>query len=654
MHVKGFHFFLLLMMQFIVTVLHARHPMGADLVYTCIDSNHHTYSVVLNFYCDCRELDEYPDIVLNVASVSCGQNFSVTPNWQPCPASTNGGQPCEITPLCFASVLQSECNGGSLQGMLDYTYTDTITLPALCSDWVISFDICCRSAFISNLINPDADDLYIQATINNTLAHNDHSPVFTGNPVPFICFSYPFTCNMGAVDADGDSLVYSVIEPMGAGALPVPYVPGYSNNNPVSSSGPFTLNTATGEINFIPVDIGVFVIAVQVSEYRRGALIGTTMRDIQIAVDNLPSCSQPPPLFSGIDSANVSGGVMTDSFEVQICPGGRLSFSALATEPSGDSVFMQSDITVAIPGAGFSVNRISKDSVMGNFTWSSPAGDTGKHIFIVTVTNNQCPVIVIQNYAITVDVITAAYTRSGNDTLICKGSGAQLTATGSTSYVWSPSSTLSCSYCPAPVATPDTTTTYWVLFRDSLSACMVTQRDTVKIQDLAVIPLFTDTLVGEGAHLVLGVTTTEIYGQPTYSWWPAEYLNNAVSPHPVAVPLTDILYTVKVTGDGCVDSAQINVRVKDSPNPMVMPNAFTPNGDGRNDYFYPVTFNNIGTVKTFRIYDRWGQLVHDATGPWDGKFKGEKQPPGTYIYYLDIQIPNQGDMHVEGAVTLLR
>jgi gliding motility-associated-like protein len=103
-----------------------------------------------------------------------------------------------------------------------------------------------------------------------------------------------------------------------------------------------------------------------------------------------------------------------------------------------------------------------------------------------------------------------------------------------------------------------------------------------------------------------------------------------------------------------VDSAQINVRVKDSPNPMVMPNAFTPNGDGRNDYFYPVTFNNIGTVKTFRIYDRWGQLVHDVTGPWDGKFKGEKQPPGTYIYYLDIQIPNQGDMHVEGAVTLLR
>ena len=69
---------------------------------------------------------------------------------------------------------------------------------------------------------------------------------------------------------------------------------------------------------------------------------------------------------------------------------------------------------------------------------------------------------------------------------------------------------------------------------------------------------------------------------------------------------------------------------------VFLPNAFTPNGDGINDVLL-VQGKGIKLIKTFRIYNRWGELVFettDLTEAWDGMHKGKLQDVGTFVYYI--------------------
>jgi gliding motility-associated-like protein len=64
--------------------------------------------------------------------------------------------------------------------------------------------------------------------------------------------------------------------------------------------------------------------------------------------------------------------------------------------------------------------------------------------------------------------------------------------------------------------------------------------------------------------------------------------------------------------------------------------------------------NSMAKVRTFRIYNRYGGLIHDSNTPWDGKFKGTDQPAGTYLYYITVERPLQTDEPLQGSFTLLR
>ena len=67
---------------------------------------------------------------------------------------------------------------------------------------------------------------------------------------------------------------------------------------------------------------------------------------------------------------------------------------------------------------------------------------------------------------------------------------------------------------------------------------------------------------------------------------------------------------------------------------IVVPNLFTPNGDGHNDIIKPIAAGLTG-FKYFKIYNRWGNLVFDSKDPnkgWDGRFNGKLQPQDTYIW----------------------
>src|ERR1019366_9369720 len=115
---------------------------------------------------------------------------------------------------------------------------------------------------------------------------------------------------------------------------------------------------------------------------------------------------------------------------------------------------------------------------------------------------------------------------------------------------------------------------------------------------------------------------------PVYSWSPADGLSCTNCAAPSATVSGPTTYIVTVS-----DSLNSKCAVVDTVVVLVeglfhMPNAFTPNGDGKNDEFGPISFS-YATVKAFRIYNRWGQCIHNSTQLWDGKFDGKDQPAGT-------------------------
>ena len=88
---------------------------------------------------------------------------------------------------------------------------------------------------------------------------------------------------------------------------------------------------------------------------------------------------------------------------------------------------------------------------------------------------------------------------------------------------------------------------------------------------------------------------------------------------------------------------------------IYVPNAFTPNGDGKNDMVH-VHSESIQTM-TFYIYDQWGELLFTTTNiqnGWDGTYKGAKEPVGVYVYFLEATMTNGQKVNKKGTITLLK
>jgi gliding motility-associated-like protein len=90
-------------------------------------------------------------------------------------------------------------------------------------------------------------------------------------------------------------------------------------------------------------------------------------------------------------------------------------------------------------------------------------------------------------------------------------------------------------------------------------------------------------------------------------------------------------------------------------NNVFIPNTFTPNGDGKNDVFY-VYGNTVAKMK-LRVYNQWGQFLYESLtiqNGWDGTYRGELQPNGVYVYYVDIEFNDGSKVTRKGTITLLR
>ncbi len=132
--------------------------------------------------------------------------------------------------------------------------------------------------------------------------------------------------------------------------------------------------------------------------------------------------------------------------------------------------------------------------------------------------------------------------------------------------------------------------------------------------------------------------------------------------NPTASPLDDSFYELfAVDVNGCVGSDEIFIKV-DSDRNVYIPNVFSPNVDGFNDFFSPFTGVGVSQILAFTIYDRWGEIVFEKenfvsgsseAGGWDGKMRGKAANPGVYFYVASIEFIDDVVLTYRGNVTLI-
>lgn len=280
------------------------------------------------------------------------------------------------------------------------------------------------------------------------------------------------------------------------------------------------------------------------------------------------------------------------------------------------------------------------------FTWSSSAQNT---LDQTTIKNPVAlPLDPVTTYTLfaeigscntteDVTIITDPYpiVNAGDDHLICSDSAASLIGTHDADvFRWGPVNTLTDPQTLTPKAHPKITTEYFLAAK-KLDGCLKEVQDIVRVQVIPPVRAFAgnDTAIVVGQPLALQAS-----GGVVYEWWPSIGMNDNIRSNPVTLLNESQTFFLKVIDQyGCYNFDTLQVTVFKTAPDIFVPNAFTPNNDGKNDLFTPVPVG-IATFKYFRVYSRWGQLVFSTNVPgkgWDGRMNGALQKADNYVWVAE-------------------
>ncbi|WP_167021213.1 gliding motility-associated C-terminal domain-containing protein [Chitinophaga sp. Cy-1792] len=327
------------------------------------------------------------------------------------------------------------------------------------------------------------------------------------------------------------------------------------------------------------------------------------------------------------------------------------TYSVTVTPKGCPQQFHQKTITFTGPEYPFSLGpdtllcpgesvRIAPDVPEATaWLWS-----TGATTPAVTVSSegNVWALVEINHTCSVVDTIFVNYNRLkkinlGNDTTLCVGNFLVLTADfGNGSYTWQDKSDQATYYVTK-------TGNYYV--HAQIGRCE--SSDTIRVS-------YADTLRAN-----LGPDTTLCIGE-TYHLYPSGAGGDYKWQDSSQVSFLSITKTglFSITGHNecgrTTDS--VVVRFKDCSGDMHFPNAFSPNGDGRNDVFRPI-YKGAVSKFTMSIYNRWGNLIFYSTDPqvgWRGTFGGKPVQMTTYVYIVDYIDGNTFlPVHITGTVSVV-
>ncbi len=146
------------------------------------------------------------------------------------------------------------------------------------------------------------------------------------------------------------------------------------------------------------------------------------------------------------------------------------------------------------------------------------------------------------------------------------------------------------------------------------------------------------------------------------AWTPSSLLSCTDCFDPLATPIVPTTFTVTVYKNGCVESDSLTVFVDLGESQVYVPTAFSPNDDGTNDLLRIYTGPTVTRVKTFSVFDRWGEMVYhyedfDPKDPalgWNGKFDGKPMNPAVFVWFAEIEFVDGSTKVLQGEVTLIR
>lgn len=347
--------------------------------------------------------------------------------------------------------------------------------------------------------------------------------------------------------------------------------------------------------------------------------------------------------------------------------------TSFCTGQTADNLLTLSGYTGSVVNWQRSADGSNWNSLIPAYTQTAYAagGLTGDAYFRTIVKSGVCEADTSATAAIRyVNVPFPAATYDPAQASICYGDSLRLNATITigTNYTWRPIATLSnlgdgrITSLPLTLqalAKPLYNTNYILTVLNA--GCPNALNDTFQVQVAPpiIVSAGNDTSIVFGQPLQLQATVN-VETANIFTWTPATGLNYTNIPNPVAVlgqNAQSIEYTVKVANAaGCYGTDAIKVKLFRTLPDIFVPNAFSPNGDRRNDIVYPVCVG-ITRLDYFRIYNRWGQLIFSTTTinkGWDGTLGGVQQSSGTFVYMVQGVDITGRVITKKGALQLVR
>jgi len=365
-------------------------------------------------------------------------------------------------------------------------------------------------------------------------------------------------------------------------------------------------------------------------------------------------------------SINITG-VVTKTFTVQVGAGQCFKDTSFTVHVDTMPTFKFKGDTSICQGQSSTIFAYNPKAYGYQYLWNT--GGTldsivtgpllGSQSYYLTISKGACSK---DSSEITVKVYPRPNPHQHPDSItVCQYDSVALVATGGNYYTWAPKPMGLNHYLfygdtdRNKAAPPPGTTKYFV--RTCTWGCCDT--DTLVLNVIAGVASYSvccNATVSSGTPVQLNATYAT--GSSYYAvegWYPPTGLSCTNCPNPIATvdSTTKYIVTFINTFTGCTVEDSITIDILNCN--VFVPNVFSPNADGVNDYLYVRSL----CVKSmdFSVFDRWGNKLFETqhqSQPWDGTYKGKKMEVGTYMWYLTALLSDGTHVTKSGDVTLVR
>ncbi|MBL0357207.1 MAG: PKD domain-containing protein [Chitinophagaceae bacterium] len=248
------------------------------------------------------------------------------------------------------------------------------------------------------------------------------------------------------------------------------------------------------------------------------------------------------------------------------------------------------------------------------------------------------------------------------DTTICPGRSFSFDLNTSGITTWSPSANFSNAGIKNPVVSPSQNTSYTVIVKDTAGCYADTAIANVTILPLPAVNAGDDKILAyKSSFTITPVYAPDVAG---YRWEPALNLSCGNCAYPSGTALQTTTYTINtISVNGCTATDKITIAVSCESGNLLLPTAFSPNGNGVNEYFYPIA-RGYQTIRTFLVFNRNGYKVFERKNfvpnipslGWDGSIRnsGNVADSESFVWFIEAECEQGQVVTHKGTVVLVR